>query len=43
MIDFAERLATFRKSQSDLDNAITKLLQRKSGTAPKSNNASRAT
>ena len=34
MIDFAERLAEFRKTQSDLDSAVTKLLQKKSATAP---------
>jgi DNA-directed RNA polymerase subunit RPC12/RpoP len=35
MIDFAEKLAAFRKTQSDLDDAVTKLLQKKSGTAPR--------
>jgi hypothetical protein len=34
MIDFAEKLAIFRKTQSDLDNAVLKLLQKKSGTPP---------
>jgi hypothetical protein len=34
MIDFAEKLAVFRKTQSDLDDAVTKLLQKKSGTPP---------
>jgi hypothetical protein len=38
MIDFAERLAAFRKSQSDLDSAVMKLVQKKSETAPRASN-----
>jgi hypothetical protein len=38
MIDFAEKLAVFRKTQSDLDNAVTRLLQKKGGTPPKGRN-----